>query len=148
MLLFIGKSTHPTHNLVLKDGVYLCIKCGFKAQLRVNKLAKPCTGKRSTYGQGNMKKARKGTLSTVPSGTSSSLSHSFLLPSNSESLTAEEADALQSVVACMGNVSGPDTVISSSDSESVGCSSIQSDCLEPAACPVGDGAGAGLSESD
>ena len=64
----------------------------------INKLASPCTAKRSTYGQGNLEKARLGTL-TGGSGASSSsqVPQSSLLTDNAETLTPAEANAIGNV---------------------------------------------------
>ena len=78
--------------------MYLCFRCGYKAQFRVYKLASPCTAKRSTYGQGNVEKARHGTLSAVPNPSSSSQpSHALQLHDNSEPLSPIEIDAIRLV---------------------------------------------------
>ena len=141
-----GVSTHPSHSLSLKDGVYFCIKCGFKAQFRVNKLSSACSTKRSSYGQGNLQKAKKGTLSTVPSGPSSSGSHCPTLPRRSESLSMEEVSAYNVVVSEVSNVPVPDT-ITSSDSDAPISPLPRSGGLD-SDLPVAGGAESGSSSSE
>ena len=88
-------STHPSHRLILREGVYLCYKCGYKAQFRINKLASQCTSRRSTYGQGNLEKAEQGTLIGGPKLSSSSQdTHPLLLNNSPESITTAEVDAI------------------------------------------------------
>ncbi len=93
-----------------------------------------------------MKRARRGTRSTVTHGTSSS--HSSLLPSNSESMNLGEANAFNSDLTGMESVSAPDTLMAVSDSESIGGASCHSDCLSPMDLPVGGDYVAGPSDSE
>ena len=72
-----GISTHPSHSLILKDGVYLCVACGFKAQFKIHKLSLSCNFTKSDYGRANEKKAEAGTLSEVPAFSATSRRGTF-----------------------------------------------------------------------
>ncbi len=47
-----GVSTHPSHTLAVRDGVYFCTKCGFYAHKLIRRLKEVCGGPiaRTTHG--------------------------------------------------------------------------------------------------
>ena len=98
--------------------MYLCIRCGYKAQFRINKLAKLCQASRAVYGQENVEKARLGTLSRVSKSSLSSLpSHSLQLQDSTEPLRPHEAEAIRGIEAQMRDVPIPHQIAVPSGSE-------------------------------
>ncbi len=57
-----GIVTHPSHRLVFVQGVFICNRCGYRARTCVHKLADPCNGSRTVYGQLNWNRVYKDTL--------------------------------------------------------------------------------------